>query len=313
MAYEKTHDLLDLAIWMQSNREGVSLNDIVNHFNVSRRTAERMRNMILLQFPQTEELQEGNSKRWRIPQGTLRDFIQFSADELAAVETAQNLLKQNKLDDKLRLLNSVYNKIKASIKPDTYRKIAPDTEALLEAEGFVLRPGPKLNINQEILNRLKDAIISRKKVEITYRTPKGKASTQQVDPYGFLYGNKHYLVAFSDYSQDFRYFPLHKINKIKTLTEYFTRDKNFSLQKYTEKSFGIYQEEPFDVEWVFSPEVADDAEQYIFHPTQQITKNKDGSLTVKFKAGGKLEMDWHLYTWGDKVKVVKPQEWYDKK
>lgn len=59
MAYEKTHDLLDLAIWMQSNREGVSLNDIANYFKVSRRTAERMRDMILLQFSQTEELQEG--------------------------------------------------------------------------------------------------------------------------------------------------------------------------------------------------------------------------------------------------------------
>ena len=87
MAYEKTHELLDLAIWMQSNREGISLTDIVNYFKVSRRTAERMRDMILLQFPQTEELQEGNSKRWRIPQGTLKDFIQFSAEELAAVET----------------------------------------------------------------------------------------------------------------------------------------------------------------------------------------------------------------------------------
>ena len=29
MAYEKTYDLLDLAIWMQSTREGVSLNEII--------------------------------------------------------------------------------------------------------------------------------------------------------------------------------------------------------------------------------------------------------------------------------------------
>lgn len=312
MAYEKTHDLLDLAIWMQSNREGVSLNDIANYFQVSRRTAERMRDMILLQFPQTEELQEGNSKRWRIPQGTLKDFIQFSAEELAAIETAQRLLQQNKLDDKLLLLNNVYNKIKASIKPATYHKIAPDTEALLEAEGFVLRAGPKLNINAEILNKLKEAVLSCKKTEITYKTPNGKNSTQLIEPYGFLYGNKHYLVAFSDYSQDFRYYPLHKINKIKILNEYFIRDEKFSLQKYTEKSFGVYQEKPFEVEWLFSPNVADDAEQYVFHPTQQLTRNKDGSLTVKFKAGGRLEMDWHLYTWGNNVKVIKPSDWYKK-
>ena len=52
MAYEKTYDLLDLAIWMQSNREGVSLNDIADKYKVSRRTAERMRDMIITRFPQ---------------------------------------------------------------------------------------------------------------------------------------------------------------------------------------------------------------------------------------------------------------------
>ena len=37
--------------------------------------------------------------------------------------------------------------------------------------------------------------------------------------------------------------------------------------------------------------------------------NPDGSLTVTFRAGGYMEMDWHLYTWGDKVKVIKPENW----
>jgi len=30
----------------------------------------------------------------------------------------------------------------------------------------------------------------------------------------------------------------------------------------------------------------------------------DGSLVVKFRAGGRKEMDWHLYTWGDEVEVL---------
>lgn len=312
MAYEKTHDLLELAIWMQSTREGVSLNEIATHFNVSRRTAERMRNMILAQFPQTEEILEGNQKKWRIPQKTLRDFIQFSADELTAIETAINICKKNNLDNKVTLLNSVYNKIKACIKTDTLRKIEPDMDVLMEAEGFVLRPGPKLNISLDTLNQLKEAILACKKAEITYQTPTGKNSTQLVAPYGFLYGNKHYLVAFSDYAQAYRYYPLHKINKVRLLNNYFTRDKEFSLQKYTYQSFGVFQEEPFEVEWLFDSSVATEAEQYIFHPSQELARNKDGSLTVKFKAGGRLEMDWHLYTWGNKVKVIKPADWYKK-
>lgn len=55
------------------------------------------------------------------------------------------------------------------------------------------------------------------------------------------------------------------------------------------------------MEWLFDAEVAKKAEQYIFHPKQKMYKNKDGSLTVKFTAGGRVEMDWHLYTWGEHV------------
>ena len=41
-------------------------------------------------------------------------------------------------------------------------------------------------------------------------------------------------------------------------------------------------------------------------------RNPDGTLTVKFRAGGAREMDWHLYTWGGHVKVIKPED-FDKR
>ena len=56
MAYEKTHNLLDLAIWMQSGRDGVSLSEIADKYKVSYRTAERMRDMIMERFQQTVEV-----------------------------------------------------------------------------------------------------------------------------------------------------------------------------------------------------------------------------------------------------------------
>lgn len=48
------------------------------------------------------------------------------------------------------------------------------------------------------------------------------------------------------------------------------------------------------------------AEKYIFFPNQEAIKNDDGTLTVKFRADGAREMDLHIYTWGEHVKVVKP-------
>ena len=39
-----------------------------------------------------------------------------------------------------------------------------------------------------------------------------------------------------------------------------------------------------------------------------MTRQKDGSVIVRFRAGGLLEMCWHLYTWGANVKVLEPAE-----
>jgi len=315
MAYEKTYDLLDLAVWMQSTREGVSLNEIANKFNVSRRTAERMRDMIITRFPQTEEiLCENNIKRWFIPQGTLKDFIQFSAEELSVLETASTLLENKQLQSKKEIFENIINKIKASIKSDVYRKIEPDAEALLEAEGFICRPGPKLRIDNQIISFIRQAILECHQIKITYFNKKtSKTSTNILDPYGFLYGERnHYLVAHhSDgyFGDDVHNFILSNIKTVEILDIPFVPVKGFDLKKYAELSFGAYHEEPFDVEWLFDKEVAEEAAKYIFHPTQTMTNNSDGTLTVKFRAGGKREMDWHLYTWGEHVKVIKPTDW----
>lgn len=76
---------------------------------------------------------------------------------------------------------------------------------------------------------------------------------------------------------------------------------------YAERSFGVFQEEPFDVVWRFSPKTAPDARQFLFHPTQTFEEQPDGSLIVQFRAGGALEMCWHLFTWGDQAPVLKPK------
>ncbi|MBQ8677546.1 MAG: WYL domain-containing protein [Alphaproteobacteria bacterium] len=316
MAYEKTYDLLELAIWMQSDREGVTLNDIATKFKVSRRTAERMRDMIVAKFPQVvEEIGENNIKRWHIPQGTLKDFIQFDADEITVLESAKKLFEKQQLGKQAEILGNVINKMKANIKPDVLRKILPDAEVLTESEMFVYRHGPKLNINPNIIKTIQQALLECHRINIFYMHNNSQKIRHSIlDPYGFLYGERnHYLVAHhSDgyFGNDVHLFSLTNIKKVEITDEILTVVPNFNLKNYVEQSFGVFQEPPFDVEWLFAKEVADEAEKYIFHPSQKLQRNKDGSLTVTFRAGGRKEMDWHLYTWGNHVKVIKPADWY---
>lgn len=48
------------------------------------------------------------------------------------------------------------------------------------------------------------------------------------------------------------------------------------------------------------------AREFEFHPTQVLEDKPDGSLIVRFRAAGHLEMAWHLYMWGKDVEVLAP-------
>lgn len=307
MFYQKTQKLLDLALWMQNTENGVSIVDIIQKFNVSKRTAIRMKDMVKEQFPQIKEINGAhNTKRWYIPQGSLKQYVGFSLAEITALQNAVKLMK-TKMPEDVDALENIMHKIKASMSSEALNRIEPDAEALLEAEGYALRPGPKIKVDAKFMQKLRNAVIACKVIKIKYQS-KTKNEWRTVYPYGFLYGNKHYLIAWHTKRKQMCHFDLNNIQDIQVLDEYFVRDTSFSLTEFSQQSFGVYQEDPFDVEWLFDKEVALDAAKYIFHPTQEMIFNSDGTLTVKFHAGGAREMDWHLYTWGKHVKVIQPKD-----
>lgn len=316
MNYGKMLDLFDLALQMQETAEGISLGDIQTRFNVSRRTAERMRDALLRYFPQMCEVETADTvKRWRIPQRTLNSLISFSSDELADLKTAIDCLTKHNLHTQADSLRRVELKLRNLLKPEQKQRIEVDAEELMKAEGLAFRAGPKILIDTHILEKIREAILSCHQIKITYfNKNSGKTSYNTLMPYGVLYGERnHYLLArHSDghFGSEIHYFILSHIQQVEILPEIYQIPENFNLKKYAEKSFGVYQEEPFEVEWLFDKEAAPEAKRYIFHPSQTMVQNPDGSLTVRFKAGGRLEMDWHLYTWGNHVKVIKPEDWY---
>lgn len=90
--------------------------------------------------------------------------------------------------------------------------------------------------------------------------------------------------------------------------ESFERDLEFDLQGFAKRAFGVFQndQEHGEVIWRFSSKSADHARTFEFHPDQVLQDQPDGSLIVRFRAAGHLEMCWHLYAWGDNVEVLSP-------
>jgi predicted DNA-binding transcriptional regulator YafY len=170
-----------------------------------------------------------------------------------------------------------------------------------------MRPGPRPVVAAGVLPTLRRAILGMQPVVVRYAGSDGsEPATRMLCPYGILYGGRGWLVGHVDGLPDMRLWRLDRIASVDLVDRVFTRREDFDLAAYAAQSFGVFQEEPIDVVVRFEPEAADDAVGWVFHPSQSVERESDGSLIVRFHAGGVQEMCWHMFTWGTAVTIVAP-------
>lgn len=308
MRYERAADIIRLAMRLQG-ASGLTLDDIRREFSVSRRTAERMRDAVERAFEPLEFEDAGDGRRlWRLRSSRLRDLVYLSAEELVELETAAADLRRTGHDERASLLRDLGAKLRTLLAQEERRRLEPDLEALMVAEGLAMRPGPRPRMEPGLLMAVREAIKGSRVIAFRYlsRTT-GRRSRQRVQPHGLLYGNRAYLVGRSDWTEEMRYWVLANMTEVEVTDEVFEFDEAFDLREFASRSFGVFQEEPFDVTLRFDADAASDAGAFLFHPGQETTENADGSLTVRFRASGSLELCRHLFTWDQSVTVERPE------
>jgi predicted DNA-binding transcriptional regulator YafY len=309
MRKEPAVRLLRLAQQLAAEPAGLTLDEIAARFAVERRTAERMRDAVAELFPQLEEIEGERPKRWRLPSGLSGIFREPLADELAALRAVARRLEREGVTESAALLQSLAVKIEASLKPTRRRTLAPDVEALLEAEGFASRPGPRPVIAGETFSAIRQAILEGRRLAFRYRAEGAQAPAyREVIPYGLLYGHRIHLVGAYPWEPEPANYRLDRMTDVHVSDNAGARPHGFDLAAYAARSFGAFQEAPHDVVLRFAPHVAEDVACFLFHPSQSLMREPDGSTTVRFRAGGLREMAWHLFTWGDAVRIVAPEE-----
>lgn len=298
--------LLRLTTLLAGSRVGLSLDEMMAELEVSRRTAERLRDQVAEVFPAlTHRDGEDRVRRWRLPNGVLPPTAP-SASVLASLEgVARDLTKTGDTARGADLREAAAT-LRALLPSVALRRTEPDIEALMQAEGSAAHPGPRLKLNRALMTDIRSAILGFRKLALTYRpVESNRAGKRIVCPYGVLYGRRAYLVAHTEKGAEMRLWRIDRISDVSVLEENFAAQK-FDLAAYTEQSFGVFQEVPQDVVLRFSPEAAEDAVEWVFHPSQTMEQQVDGSLIVRFSCGGMLELSWHLFTWGGTVTIDGP-------
>jgi len=307
--FRVAEQLLKLMVMLRSRRHlGVTIDEIAEAFGVSRKTAGRMRDAIGRLDPSLDfRWDDERQKRWYLGEVASLD-AGVSAGELADLETAARHLEQAGLDNIAISVRSSMERARAALRRRDLFRIDPDLELLGESVGIAHRPGPRPKIDKEIVEMIRRAILESRRIVFTYAPTSGEAVTRRsAEPYGFLLGHRHYLVANDPRQGEVRNFALGGITDLKILDEVFERPETFDMRVYAARSFGVFHDgKPIEVELVFKPEAARDVMDYEFHPSQTIETLSNGEVRVRFVAESELEIARECMIWRDRLANVQP-------
>ncbi|WP_369060229.1 WYL domain-containing protein [Caulobacter sp. 73W] len=306
MRHDKAALLLDLARRLAGSAEGLTLDEMAEGLGVGRRTAERMRDAVWAVFPQMEAVDDPPTKRFRIPSGLDSLFQAPTADEMVALRTAADSLKVSGGTARAEALYSLERKLLAAMRAQARRRLAPDMEALVQAETIAVHAGARPMEDAAVLTAIRTAITGLTALRFKYDGGSKPGREREVTPFGVMFGRSNYLVAGEGKSPEPRTWRLDKIRDVEVMPWHAAPPEGFSLQAFADQSFGIYQGAVEDVVLHITPQGAEDALRWRFHANQSVEPQADGSVIVSFRASGMLELAWHLFTWQDKVRVISP-------
>ncbi len=299
--------LVKIALSLAASAEGRSVTELMEEFQLRRRTVQRMVAALDELFP-IEQIDEGRYRRYRITAGFSAFLLAPTAEELADLKLAAQMFDERGENARAESLRDLGRRNLAALRERQRLRLAPDIEALALTQLPVASPGPHVEVDPKVLSTCQLALMAQRLLSFTYASTSGTSTIRTAAARGLLIGSRSYLVAALSDADDPVLFRLDRMSDADVTDSVAWPDPDFNLDSFRAKSFGVYQEQPSGIRLIFDAEVADSASTFRFHPWQEVTQLDDGRLAVEFTSGGLRELAWHLMTWGPTVTIDTPRE-----
>jgi predicted DNA-binding transcriptional regulator YafY len=277
--------------------------ELTRHHRTIRRDLEALE---AAGFPLLTDRVEGRVV-WKLVEGFRRiSALTFSPTELMALTFSRGLLRPLEGTHLQAALYSALSKAAAALP-------GPGHTYLRQLDGlFAIGLGPHKSYrdHRETIDRLTEAIGGRRTVQIRYFSASRNTSTRrEVDPYRLWYTQGGlYLVAYCHWRREVRLFAVERIRGL-TLTDHpFQLPLNFDLEAYVRDTIGVMRGQPSTVELVLDKATAAWAKDRIWHPSQQISPQKDGRLLLTLKVAVTPELVGWVLSFGGGATVLRPDE-----
>ncbi len=293
-----------------SCRTGKTAADLASELECHPRTVYRdLEALQIAGFPIYTE-KKGKKSLWSLLDTVKHRIpVPFSLPELMALYFSGDMLQVFRGTVFHDSLKSLFRKIRTTLPPESV-KYLQELEQTLNLE---IKPFKAYGKFREIINRVNDATIRKKRIEmIYYAMSRKKASKRKVDPYRvWFFNGSFYMIGHCHLRDEIRIFALDRIKMLHETKESFEVPDDFSLEAFTGPSFGVFQGKPVKVRIWFSPEVAGYVKEKIWHESQEIHPQDDGSILFEVKVAGTVELKSWVMSWGANALVLEPESLKD--
>ncbi|MEJ2285095.1 MAG: WYL domain-containing protein [Desulfobacterales bacterium] len=288
-----------------SSRQGKSVSDMAQALHCHRRTVYRdLEALQAAGFPVYTDRVEGRN-RWSLLDTAKHSIpIPFSLPELMALYFSRGMMKVLKDTVFYDSLESLFDKIKTTL-PAEYLQYLGQIENSLEVSA---KPYKNYGRILETIDKISDAAINKKQIEIAYYTMSRKSQTRRkIAPYKiWFFDGTFYLIANCGLREDIRIFALDRIKELEITDEPFETPEDFNIDEFMRSSFGVFHGEPVRVRIWFAADIAEYIGEKVWHDSQRLEPQKDGSIIFEAEVAGIEEIKYWVLKWGAKARVLAP-------
>jgi predicted DNA-binding transcriptional regulator YafY len=292
---------------LSASRNGRTVQELADDMAVSQKTIRRDLGLLArVGFPLVESIADHGRKSWRIA-GDGQPPMHLAFDELAALYLGRRFLEPLAGTLIWDAAQRAFRKIRAGLGEDALRYL----EKLADVFHATAVGASDYSARSEAIDNLMVAIEDRRIAFITYRSMRStEPVTYDVYPYGLIYHRGSlYLVAFAPQHEEIRHYRVDRIDAVEVQNLQFVKPADFDLKRHLERSFGVFSRngEPLRIKIRFSPEVARYVKEKRWHPSQKLTRRKDGAVVAEFRLSATEEIKSWILSFGAKAEVLEPK------
>lgn len=157
---------------------------------------------------------------------------------------------------------------------------------------------------------LKQIIAGRRQIRVRYDSyADGEVIEDDLHPYRLLHIHRGwYMLAFSTANQAVRTYKIERFVEITPLEATYSMQNHFSVDGYFGNAWLMIRgDQQYHVRIRFTPRMAGNVEEVLWHKTQRIAHEADGSIIFEVDVDGLDEIAWWVLGYGDQARVLQPQ------